>query len=605
VSAPASPSPAHTVRSSGRRRLFVAGAIAAGLLPFLGVELALRAAGVAREVSYQDPLVGFSRVSPLFELSESGDVYRTARTHQIVFDVNEFPARKGNQTHRTFVLGGSTVRGRPYTNDTAFARWMQLELAARHLNRTFEVINCGGESYASYRLTNVLQEVLRYEPDLVVLATGHNEFLEDRTYADIKQRSPAWAWLQDRLLGLRTVRVVRAWARGTKQKATGRSADAERPTRPNQSGERTVLPDIVDTRLDHANGYGSYHRDDQWTGRVVAHFGRSVRAMIGMCREARVPIVLVVLGSNVRDCPPFKSEHRPGLTADEQQRWQAAFDAGAHAEADDPQAALAAYLAAAGIDDEYALLRFRIGRCLDRLDRSREAAGHLLAAKDLDVCPLRMREDMTALLRQIAFDTSTPFVDARQLIDSLSPQRIPGNDWYLDHVHPTLAAHQQIAAALVEALAAHSDLTGPATWSEADRRRAWRDHLRTLDADYLIAGHHRVGWLENWAQRQRLFDDTLPRSPEAHLRYAHRLWDFARTREAWDHYRAAMGGRPELSETLLARVRDLVAQGRVVEADELLSGLPDIAAAAFDEGRLRTLREEVDREQPESDPAGP
>ena len=44
------------------------------------------------------------------------------------------------------------------------------------------MINCGGVSYASYRLGPILDEVLGYEPDLIMLYTGHNEFLEARTY---------------------------------------------------------------------------------------------------------------------------------------------------------------------------------------------------------------------------------------------------------------------------------------------------------------------------------------------------------------------------------------------------------------------------------------
>jgi hypothetical protein len=55
---------------------------------------------------------------------------------------------------------------------------LELELQATQPDRTWEVINCGGVSYGSWRLVAVLKEVLQYAPDLIILATGENEFLE-------------------------------------------------------------------------------------------------------------------------------------------------------------------------------------------------------------------------------------------------------------------------------------------------------------------------------------------------------------------------------------------------------------------------------------------
>ena len=35
----------------------------------------------------------------------------------------------------------------------------------------------GGVSYASYRVAALMEELVRYEPDLFVIYSGHNEFL--------------------------------------------------------------------------------------------------------------------------------------------------------------------------------------------------------------------------------------------------------------------------------------------------------------------------------------------------------------------------------------------------------------------------------------------
>jgi len=52
------------------------------------------------------------------------------------------------------------------------------------------LINAGGISYASYRIAKLMEELIRFQPDLFIIYTGHNEFLEERTYREIKQMSP-------------------------------------------------------------------------------------------------------------------------------------------------------------------------------------------------------------------------------------------------------------------------------------------------------------------------------------------------------------------------------------------------------------------------------
>ena len=120
--------------------------------------------------------------SNLFELDEDEEIYTTARHRLLFFGRQQFEAEKPEKTFRIFALGGSTVHGRPYENGSAFLKWMGIELSGRDSTRDYETVNCGGLSYASYRLVTMLKEVLHYDPDLIVVATGHNEFLEDRSY---------------------------------------------------------------------------------------------------------------------------------------------------------------------------------------------------------------------------------------------------------------------------------------------------------------------------------------------------------------------------------------------------------------------------------------
>ncbi len=551
---PKPPAPATTSR---RRWWFRLGALLVGLLPLILFEAVLRVSDVARPAD--DPLAGIGGQRPLFE--RVGDVYRTARAKQNFFGTQEFPVAKPTNAFRIFAFGGSTVYGHPYLNDTAFPKWLELELAARAPGRQVQAINCGGISYASYRLAYVLREALRHQPDLVILAMGHNDFLEDRTYDNLKTDSVARHWLTERAASLRTV----AWLRQKFSRTTAA---------PRGTDDSTTTAAEVDTRLDHSSaGYASYHRDADWHARVLRQFEHSFRAMLADCRAAKVPVIIITLGSNLRDCPPFKSEHRAGLSSAQEDQWQRHSDAATAADLrDDLPAALARYREAEAIDPQHALLAFRIARCLDRLGQPSVAREHYLRAKDEDICPLRMLERPYQFQHALAAESRTPLVDARTLLESLSPDALPGNDLYLDHVHPTLGGHQQIARALAAKVHELRLLPTAPAWPDDARRAAYTTHLQNLPPAYFANGRRRVDWLEKWAKRHKLHEETLPRDAFAWLRLGIRQYDLGEAQSSEASLALALKADPRTAPLLAAHGRDLVAQGRL--GAEIIKCLP-------------------------------
>ncbi len=575
-------------RRPSRRWMFRAIAVGVGVLPLLLVELALSLFGLGEPGTAADPLAGFSRVHRLFERVADSDEYRTSPSRGLFFGEQRFAVSKPDDGFRVFCLGGSTVRGRPFTTETSFTRWLELELAGRVPGRTFESVNCGGLSYASYRLLPILHEVLAYEPDLVVVATGHNEFLEDRSYRDIKSRSAVAAWIEDQALSLRTVTLVRS---------AFQPKNGDREDQPGESLE-------VEARLDELSGYASYHRDDRWRKSVVAQYEDSLRKMVAACKVARVPLVLVRLGSNLRDCPPFKSEHGSDFSPEVEAVWQRAFDDAAEDEHEGRFAeALAAYRRAEEHDDEFALLFWRMARVLDRLGRFDEAGVAYRRARDLDICPLRMIGELDQRLVRVAGDTKTVLVDAAAAGEAASREGIPGYDWFMDHVHPTIFGHQQIAGLIVEDLDRAGLLpgspnsghgrggkTGKATEKTAPdatassgqfrRRMRRRRHLRLQGPAFFANGARRVEWLETWAQRHRLDEEVRPVDWPGHARAGFRLIDFDQRSAAWDRYFTAINLAPEperAARVTLEHAGRLFRQGRTAAAKFLLVKMAELS----------------------------
>lgn len=544
-------------RSGWRRVVFPLATVLLAIVPFLLLEGSLRFFDVGSTAD--EATAGFGG-SLLFELDEDEEAYTTARHRLLFFGPQQFAREKSERTFRIFGLGGSTVHGRPYENGSSLLKWMELELEGRDPTREYETVNCGGLSYASYRLTTLLEEVLQYDPDLIVIATGHNEFLEDRSYRSEKDQ-PAWVrWMARHGSQLRTVTLARQMFQGQSDDEDGFE-------------EASDLEPEVEARLDTKSGYASYHRDEQWRQQVIEQYEDSLRVMVEACRTAQVPLVLVNLGENLRDCPPFKSEHRAELSADLLQQWQALFDQATDLDDADPAEALKLYRQAETVDGEYALLSFRMARCYDRLGELEQAREYYRKALQLDICPLRMVEELHDRLLRVASETDTPLVDAKAQAAEASPDGIPGNNCFMDHVHPDIGSHQRIGKLLADEVESMGLVAANGQWTEKQRRRAYRNHFRRLGPAYLANGRRRVGWLEHWARRERLDAEAAPKDPRGHLHLGKKRLDYGESDEAWEQFLLAIDKEPQRVEEVLGYAFDLFSQGRTNLAERVLTRL--------------------------------
>jgi hypothetical protein len=478
-----------------KKLLFRVFAVFLGLTPLIAAEIVMRLVDIGRPTDANDPFVGFSEIHPLFVLNPETDRYEIPKSRLTHFCPESFAAKKPAGEFRIFVLGGSTVQGRPYGIETSFTTWLELNLNIAERTRPWRVINCGGVSYATYRLIPILEEVLQYQPDLIIFCEGHNEFLEDRSYGHIKSASGPLSWTQRQVARLRVYNVLR----GGLLSFTG----AETP-----SADRPMLGAESDAILDWKGGMAKYERDPEWQRGVVAHFDIALRRVVQIAGRARVPLFFIAPPSNL-EWPPFKCQHKDGITEDEERQFAELVDEARSVYRQDLIAALKLLERAKAIDDEHALVHFEIGKCNQALDRMDEAKKALARARDLDICPLRMLTPMMRILHDVAADTGTPLVDAEALLAARCPGGIPGNLWLIDHVHPTLEGHQLIAEAIVAELARQKHLSPAEGWEKL-RATTYRAHLEKLarvDPSYFPRGGLRLraeqGWAHGKAQREK------------------------------------------------------------------------------------------------------
>ncbi len=471
-------------RSGWRNRLL---AVLLGFSPFVLLELILQLLGLPTTRPPADPFVDLHNLRPLFTLNADAGKLEISPERLQLFRPATFDLNKPSRTFRVFALGGSTTQGEPYSTETAFPAWLQLNLQAASGDQVaVEVVNCGGLSYASYRVLAILREVLTYDPDLIVVYTGHNEYLEQRTYAGYQTPTLVNRTLS-RLFTLRTVQLAR--------KLTGQTGEL----RSSEVQQRTELQTEVDALLDYQGGLADYHRGDAWFEPVAAHFRWNLEQMVESCRRADTPLLLVRPVSNLLDCPPMKFETDPKLAAAEretfEQHWELARDPAL------PSADARQHLQAAlTIDPLHAGANYLQGlRQFDERDFD-AALASFQQAKDNDVCPLRATTAITQTVTDVARAHRIPLLDAEVLFAARSEHGIVGNRWLVDHVHPNLDGHQLIGEELAGLCFEHALFARPTDGWEARRTELYASHLSTLSEAYFQRGKQRLEGLLLWTQ---------------------------------------------------------------------------------------------------------
>ena len=359
---------------------------------------------------------------------------------------------KPPNTLRVFVLGESAAMGDP---DLKFGlpRMLEVLLRERWPNRKIEVINGAMVAINSHVILPIAQDCLAQQADLWVVYMGNNEVIGPFGSASIfGARAPSLALVRTGL-----------WFKTTR---LGQLLDAvlERVRQGNRAlPEWNGMEMMSNQKVAH---------DSSATRRVYRHFERNLNDLLRAGSQAGVPIVLCTVATNLKDCAPFASLHRDGLTSGELADWQKAYDSGLALQAQGNFAeAELAYQRASGIDAGFAELSFRRAECCRLLGRHSEAAKLYCQARETDALQFRADERINGIIRQSgeAFSHQrVQVVDTEKLFSEHSPQGLTGVEFFYEHVHLTPEGNYLLARAIAQAASEALRLQAESAWLSSD-----------------------------------------------------------------------------------------------------------------------------------------
>ena len=400
------------------------------------------------------------------------------------------PQPKPPGTIRVFVFGESAAFGDPQPR-YGFCRMLEAMLELRYPGVHFEVVNAAMTGIDSHVVRPIAYDAAKADGDVWVIYMGNNEIVGPFGAGTVFGPQVPPLPLIRASLALKATRLGQALD-------NLRSRFQKVPADKSEWGGMTMFLDqriaASDSRMKAV-----YHNFEKNLGDII---------QAGQTRGAG--IVLSTVAVNLKDCAPFASLHRAGLSEAQLKDWEVLYQAGIAAQnTQNWTEAEKQYSAAARIDDTFADLHFRLGRSYLASGQPTKARDELSLARDLDALRFRCDSRLNEIIRETAANRESSglrFADAERAAATAAPNGLPGAELFYEHVHLTFEGNYIIARAIAEQVEPLLRTKVPAAshpWpalAECAQRLAWTKRAQQLaltdiegrltDAPFTLQSNH-------------------------------------------------------------------------------------------------------------------
>lgn len=294
-----------------------------------------------------------------------------------------FDNNKSNNTIRVFVFGGSTTAGYPFSANASFPRQIKRKLELVYPTHRIEVINLGVSAVNTHFIRNIMPDVLKHEPDILIIYAGHNEFYGALGPASTEYLSSS-PYLIQVLLDLKDFKIYQLVENIT-QSIAGLFIGEENKSRSTLMSELIKEQEIPNDSEIYESG--------------LTQFRENLKAIFELSKENGVPVIMGNLVSNLKQKPLLSTDN---------------------------------------IADEFFI---NAEKLLNKGDTI-AAKENFTKAKDSDLLKFRATEDFNKIIYRMCNEYNFSVVDIKYAFEEHSSGGITGFNLMVDHLHPNLDGYK-------------------------------------------------------------------------------------------------------------------------------------------------------------------
>lgn len=369
------------------------------------------------------------------------------------FRTNTFSAGRGDvflknkpdDAFRVFVLGASTTESFPYGYNGMFSLVIRDMLTDVLPDRHVEVVNLGITATNTYTLYDQTREILRAEPDAILIYSGQNEYYGALGVASSEGlgRNTSFVRATMVLYRVRTFLMLRDGIGWLLNKMSGYDKHEAPGTLMQRLAQQHAIP--LEGKVFEA-GKRQYASN---LGKILQRY-----------TDAGVPVFISSLVSNLKDHPPFYS-----------------LETGDHPPADQMfERALMEYQ---NEEYEHALQTYRY-------------------ARDLDALRFRAPAAMNEIIRDKADAFGAFYVPMKEKMSARAENGIIGSDLMLEHLHPNSEGYFLMGLTFFESL---MEANLPELQPDMNRLKSpdeYRDAMVLTELDHKMVWHRVQALMNSW-----------------------------------------------------------------------------------------------------------
>jgi lysophospholipase L1-like esterase len=387
-----------------RRRYFykyVLGIVSV-LITVLAIELTLRTQAAFRAPSGQ--------TKPSAVADYTGNQNRTIA--QIARDRQVAP-----NTFNVYYFGGSTMEGMPFTN--IIPRLVEKAVKAKINGRQARWINLGKSgqnvSYVKARIDDVVQSADVTHPSLIVIYSGHNEFLQYHSGIGFNIAKRKYPKIIDQVASYSHLLHLIA-------------------------GKLGYYKLEIDDRQFFDEPLFPQHKYTD----IIENYGNQLRHIVATLEHENIPVIISTLASNYSDFEPNRSSYCENSAS--KATFLKKMDEGRDLEImHDDEAAIHAYREAQSLCSSFAETYYRLGKVYQRLGQADYEWSSYLKAVQFDRMPVRATSEQNGFILSLADGKHSHTVDTEAYLRRHAEDGNIGYNLMFDGSHPNLRGYTLIA----------------------------------------------------------------------------------------------------------------------------------------------------------------